>query len=293
MLADRDADNLTDVATSAASPSVMRRLLRLFILLIVGYALIMVMAMLFESYLIYPTWQIPPGNWNPTEFAYEDVMFTSDDGTSLHGWFFEYSRPQAVVLYCHGNGENVAWMGPNMARLRDTYQISIFAFDFRGYGKSEGRPQEAGVIADGKAARAWLSQRAGVDPQEIVLWGRSLGGAVAVQLAADTPARGMILDRTFSSLTDVAAHHYPWLPVRRLLRDRYDSVAMIGRHKGPLLQSHGTLDQIIPCKFAEKLFAAAESAQPKRLFTMTGVGHNDPEPREYGEVIADFFQNLP
>ncbi len=180
-----------------------------------------------------------------------------------------------------------------MAQLRDTYEISILAFDFRGYGKSEGRPQEEGIIADGKAARAWLSQRAGVDAQEIVLWGRSLGGAVAVQLAADTPARGMILDRTFSSLTDVAAHHYPWLPVRLLLRNRYDSVAAIGRHEGPLLQSHGTLDRIIPYQLAEKLFAAAASATPKRLFTMTGVGHNDPGPREYGDVIAKFFQNLP
>ena len=270
-----------------------RRLFRLTMLVLVAYLLIMVSTMLFERFLIYPTWQIPPADWEPTEFAFEDVTFTSGDGTSLHGWYFEHPQARAVVLYCHGNGENVAWMGPGMDRLREMYEVSIFAFDFRGYGKSDGRPEEQGIVADGKAARAWLSRRARVDPQQIVLWGRSLGGAVAVQLAADVPARGVILDRTFSSLTDVAAYHYPWLPVRRLLRNRYESVAVIGQHRGPLLQSHGTLDQIIPYTLAEKLFAAASAAEPKRFVTMSGVGHNDPAPREYAEAVDDFFRDLP
>jgi fermentation-respiration switch protein FrsA (DUF1100 family) len=268
-------------------------LLRLATIVLLGYLLIMVLAMLFERFLIYPTWQIPPGDWSPTEFAFEDVSFTSGDGTRLHGWYFEHPRAQAVVLYCHGNGENVAWMGPNIDRLRETYEVSIFAFDFRGYGRSAGRPNEEGIVADARAARAWLSERANIDSRQIVLWGRSLGGAVAVQLAADSPARGLILDRTFSSLTDVAAHHYPWLPVRLLLRNRYDSVDVIGQHRGPLLQSHGTLDQIIPFTMAEELFAAARAAGPKRFFPLAGVGHNDPAPREYDRAIAEFFRGLP
>ncbi len=180
-----------------------------------------------------------------------------------------------------------------MASLRDAYQISLFAFDYRGYGKSSGIPHEAGLIADGRAARDWLSRRAKVDPQQIVLWGRSLGGAVAVQLSHQRPARGMILDRTFSSLTDVAAWHYPWLPVRYLMRNRYNSLQFIGQYEGPLLQSHGTVDQVIPYALAEKLFAAATSAAPKRLFTMAGVGHNGAAPREYDDVVARFFDHLP
>jgi uncharacterized protein len=257
-----------------------------------GYLLIVVLMMWFERFLVYPTWQIPRGDWNPIGLSYEDVWFTSADGTSLHGWYFEHPAACAHVVYCHGNGENVAWLGEYMDLLRGRHRISIFAFDFRGYGRSEGRPAEAGIVADGKAAQRWLADRVGTDPSRILLWGRSIGGAVAVQVAADQGARGVILERTFTSLPDVAARHYPWLPVRRLMRNRFDSLARARDYSGPWLQSHGTADEVVPIALGVRLFEAA-AARPKQFVAMAGVTHNGPNSEDYYTELHRFIEHLP
>src|SRR5208283_3409033 len=116
--------------------------------------------------------------------------------------------------------------------------VSVLVFDYRGYGKSEGKPDEPGVLADARAARTWLAQKSGVAENRVVLMGESLGGAVAVDLAADG-ARALILENTFSSMADVAAFHYPWAPVRLLMRTQFNSAAKIRSYRGPVFQSHG------------------------------------------------------
>jgi fermentation-respiration switch protein FrsA (DUF1100 family) len=247
--------------------------------------------MWFETLLIYPTWQIPPGDWQPTGFRYEDVSFESEDGTRLHGWYFDHPHPQAHVVYFHGNGEHLGHMGEYLDALREEYQITIFAFDYRGYGKSQGKPAEAGIVADGRAALRWLSERAGLRSDEIVLWGRSIGGAVAVQVAADLGAKALILERTFTSLPDVASRHYPWLPVRRLMRNRFDSLARIAQCDGPILQSHGTDDEVVPFALGKQLFDAATS-QEKCFVTMPGVSHNAPNTKEYYTMLRQFLGTL-
>lgn len=257
----------------------------------ISYLLLLLGMMWFETALIFPRWAISPGNWEPTEFTYEDVYFPSADGTRLHGWYFPQPAADLQVLYCHGNGEDVAALGPYMDLLRTRHHCSVFVFDYRGYGRSAGKPDEPGVLADGRAAQQWLAQKAQLGPSQVVLWGRSIGGAVAVQLAADLGARGLILERTFTNLPDVAAYHYSWLPVRRFMRNRFDSLARIGEYHGPLLQSHGTADEVVPFPLGQTLFEAA-AANPKQFVVMPGVTHNGPNDEDYYTELARFLDRL-
>jgi hypothetical protein len=146
-------------------------------------------------------------------------------------------------------------------------------------------------LADARAARAWLAAREKCDPADIVLMGESLGGAVAVDLAAGEGARALVLESTFSSLPDVAAYHYPWLPVRWAMRTRLDSAAKIGRYHGPLLQAHGDADTIVPIRFGRRLFEAA--GEPKQLLLLSGHDHNDPMPPEFYDALAVLIDRLP
>ena len=257
----------------------------------ISYLLLLLVMMWFETSLIFPRWAISPGNWAPTEFTYEDVYFPSADGTRLHGWYFPHPDADLQVLYCHGNGEDVAALGEYRDLLRARHRVSVFAFDYRGYGRSAGKPSEAGVVADGRAAQAWLAQKTHVPPSQIVLWGRSIGGAVAVQLAADLGAQGLILERTFTNLPDVAAYHYPWLPVRQLMRNRFDSLARVGEYRGPLLQSHGTADEVVPFQLGQTLFDAA-AATPKTFIAMPDVTHNGPNDKDYYTELVRFLDQL-
>jgi hypothetical protein len=284
-----DHSNATRPAASRASWK--RWIWRAVRCVAISYLLILLAMMWFETSLIFPRWAIPAGNWAPTEFAYDDVFFHSADGTRLHGWFFPHPHPELYVLYCHGNGEDVAALGPYMDVLRARHRVSVFAFDYRGYGRSAGKPDEAGVLDDGRAAQQWLAQKAGIPPSQVVLWGRSIGGAVAVQLAAELGAGGLILERTFTSLPEVAAYHYPWLPVRRLMRNRFDSLARIGDYRGPMLQSHGTADEVVPFALGQTLYAAA-AAEPKQFVMMPGVTHNGPNDEDYYTELARFLDQL-
>ena len=244
--------------------------------------------MLLESWLVYP---IPPaglGDWNPTGLGHEDVWFESADGTKLHGWFVPHSDAKRAVLYCHGNGEHVAFNADLAARLRDSLQASVFLFDYRGYGRSAGRPSEAGCIADGRAAQRWLAERMDIQTNNVILMGRSLGAAVAVALAAEEGAAALILECGFPAMTDVAALHHPWLPVRWAMDNRYDCLSRIAHFQGPVLQSHGTADEIIPVALGRQLFDAAPSTK-KRWIDFAALGHNSPWPSSYYDELAAFL----
>jgi fermentation-respiration switch protein FrsA (DUF1100 family) len=287
----RTSDHSDETRHLASGASWKRWIWRAVRCVAISYLLILLVMMWFETSLIFPRWAIPAGNWAPTEFSYEDVFFHSADGTRLHGWYFPQPNAELYVLYCHGNGEDVAALGDYMDMLRERHNIALFAFDYRGYGRSAGKPAEAGILADGRAAQQWLAQQAGIPPSQVVVWGRSIGGAVAVQLATDLGARGLILERTFTNLPDVAAYHYPWLPVRGLLRNRFDSLARIGAYRGPLLQSHGTVDEVVPFALGRTLFSAA-AAEPKQFVIMPGVTHNGPNDKDYYTELARFLARL-
>jgi len=260
----------------------------LFPLAAYGGLLLAMMAM--ENSLIYFPSVYPDGYWNPPGVTFEDAWFASADGTKLHGWYAGQENPRAVVLFAHGNAGNLSHrydLLPALAKLG----ASVLIFDYRGYGRSEGSPSERGILDDARAARKWLAERAGEKETDIVLMGESLGGGVMVDLAAQDGARGLILEHTFTSLPDVAAYHYPWLPVQLLMRTRLNSVEKISRYHGPLLQFHGQADTIIPFEIGERLFAAAN--QPKRFVALAGHDHNDPRPAELFAAIDAFLATLP
>jgi aldose 1-epimerase len=163
---------------------------------------------------------------------------------------------------------------------------SVLIFDYRGYGRSQGTPSEPGIMADARAARTWLAARAGLSENQIVLLGESIGCAVAVDLAADG-ARALVLQNAFSTLPDVAAHHYPCLPVRWLMRTRLDCLGKIGGYHGPLLQSHAERDSIVPIQLGRRLFEAAH--EPKQFLVIAHRDHNDSLPPDYYHELAAFL----
>ena len=170
--------------------------------------------------------------------------------------------------------------------------VSVFAFDYRGYGKSEGTPSETGLLADGDAAQRWLAERLHIKPADIVLMGRSLCGCVAVDLAAKNGARGLILQNTTTSIPAAAANIYWFAPVQWIMKNRYDSLSKMCRYTGPALVSHGTADTLIPFSLGRKLYDAVTCGQ-KRFFEIHGGGHNDPEPPDYDVALDEFLDSLP
>ena len=253
-----------------------------------SYLIVVVTFMWFEELLIFPAPKYPQGDWQPEHLVYDDIMFQSADGTQLHGWYFEHARPRGFLLYCHGNGTFVPALGDFADQIRRQHQLSVLIWDYRGYGRSDGKPNEHGVFEDARAARRWLAARENIQEAEIILMGRSLGGAVAVELAAEAGARALILQNTFHRMVDVAAYHYPWLPIRLCLRTKMDSLTKIPRFSGPLLQSHGSSDRIVPIEFGRQLFDAAGSTG-KQFFTIDRAGHNEPHPSEYYQLLEQFL----
>jgi hypothetical protein len=263
------------------------RVVRVLLIACLGALLLM---MFFENSLIFVPLNYPDDDWHPHGLVFEEVRFQAADGVRLHGWYVPHDHPRATILFLHGNAGNITHRADVLRILHDRVGAAVLIFDYRGYGRSEGRPSEQGVLADARAARAWLGQRQGTGQRDIVLMGESLGGAVAVDLAAADGARALVLESTFSSLPDVAARHVRWLPVGLLMRTRFDSLAKIAAYHGPLLQSHGPRDTIIPFDLGRRLFEAAN--EPKQFIAIQGRDHNDPRPPQYYDALAEFLGKL-
>jgi len=246
------------------------------------------LAPLEESVVFHPS-RYPEGNWQPEGLAVEDAWFQSADGTKIHGWFVPHEKPRAVVLFCHGNGGNLANWSDALRALHDRAGVTVMGFDYRGYGRSEGKPSEEGVFADARAARRWLARRVGIPEKEIVLMGRSLGGAVAIDLASDG-ARGLIIESTFTSMPEVGRAMFPWLPMRSIMQTQFDSITKIKKYHGPLLQSHGTADRLLPYAMGRQLFEAAN--EPKTFVPIPRGDHQDPQTPEYYAALDVFLDSL-
>lgn len=245
-------------------------------------------ASLVDAFLFQPS-PYPEGDWT-IDPGVEDVWFRAPDGVRLNGRFAGSRRPRAVVLYAGGNAGNITDRRWVLGLLRDRMGCSVLVFDYRGYGRSEGIPTVAGILADARAARRWLAARAGVVENDIVLMGHSLGGAVAVDLAARDGSRGLVVENTFASLADVTERHFGRL-ARILVAGRLDSASRIRDYSGPLLQAHGTADQVVPYESGRRLFEAAGG--PKRFVMAPGGDHNDPPGRGYLEALDRFLGGLP
>jgi fermentation-respiration switch protein FrsA (DUF1100 family) len=202
---------------------------------------------------------------------FEDLRLTAADGTSLHAWFVPLKDDSPVILLCHGNAGNIAGRLDKLLALRRA-GASVLFFDYRGYGRSSGRPDEQGTYADAEAAYRWLCEVRKVPPEQVIIHGESLGGAVAVELALRRRAAGLILESTFTSIVDMCRHVFPFLPAGLVVRFRYDSLSKVPRLSTPLLLLHGPDDDLVPFAMGRRLFAAAP--EPKTFVELKG-GHND------------------
>lgn len=262
------------------------RLIRIALLVYLG-VLMVIMAL--ERFLVYPAPPRTAGNWNAASFDAEDVEFLSTDGTPLHGWYVQHPDAVGNLLFCHGNGEHLGYLGNRLPQLAQDLRVNVFAFDYRGYGKSGGKAHESGLLADGEAAQRWLAERSGVPVDEVLLYGQSLGGGVAVHLASHWGTRGLIVERTFHSMVDIGAAQFPWLPVRWVMRNRYPSERRIANYRGPLLQLHGEADTLVPIESGRRLFDACPSDN-KSFISIPGMTHNDPTPKEFLDRAAQLVE---
>ncbi|QVL49027.1 MAG: alpha/beta hydrolase [Thiocapsa sp.] len=217
----------------------------------------------------YPTRALAatPADWG---LAFEDVELTAEDGTRLHGWYIPHPDATHTLLFFHGNAGNISHRGDSIA-IFNRLGLSVLIIDYRGYGRSAGRPSEAGVYLDARAARDHLVEVRGVDPKRIIIFGRSLGASVAADLAARVPSGGVILESGFSSARDMARHLYPGLHRVLYLRFDFDAAERLSRVRSPVLVLHSPHDEIVPYSLGRKLFEAAR--EPKRLVDLRG-DHN-------------------
>ena len=242
--------------------------------IVVGLALFVVLVRTFENRLIFYPPRYPKGFENPEAYGLhpEEVWLTASDGIKLNAYFLAAGSPK-VLLWFHGNAENIG-MGLDHLRALSGLGVNVMEIDYRGYGKSAGSPNEAGVYRDADAAYRYLVETRKFAPKEIFIYGHSLGGAVAIDLASRRECGGLIVESSFTTVPDMARYVYK-LPVARYLpSSRFDSIGKIARVQSPVLIIHGTEDRVVPFEMGRKLYEAAR--EPKSFMPIEGAGHDDP-----------------
>jgi len=203
---------------------------------------------------------------------FEEIIFSSSDGVNLSGWFVPARNSKGVILVLHGNGENISTGLTFIDYFNRKLGLSVFIIDYRGYGKSEGRPNEKGTYLDARAAWEYLTGYKKIRPQDIIVFGRSLGGPIAAWLAKEVKARALILDSTFTSIKDIAAELHPYLLVRKFFKFDYPTIDYLKGAGIPVLIIHSSEDDYIPFSHAIKLYNAAN--EPRQFLEIKGK-HDD------------------
>ncbi len=229
---------------------------------------------------------LPPPAWAGNA---EEVWMRCGDGVRIHGLWWREPEGAPAILFLHGNAQEVySW-----SLVREELQplgYRMLLIDYHGYGKSGGEPHENGLYLDGKAALEWLRER-GIEEGDTVVFGKSLGGAVACEIAQGRQLKALVLESTFTSLKSVARKLFPFLPKGIPLGETYDSISKIGRARCPVMVIHGDRDELIPVEEGMELFEAAP--EPKELYLVRGAGHNDVSLTaggEYARRIASFLE---
>ena len=210
--------------------------------------------------------------FTPTDIglAFDDLTLTTSDGLAIAAWYVPHPAATGTVLFCHGNAGN---MSDRLVTIQALHALgyNVLIFDYRGYGRSQGSPDEEGTYLDAQAAWRYLTQTLGESPQRVVVAGRSLGGAVAIELATRHQPAALVVESSFTRFVDVARVHYRWVPVRILARYSYDSAAKVAGLSCPKLFLHATGDEVVPIELGRRLYGAA--AGPKRFIETPG-DHN-------------------
>jgi len=261
------------------------------ILIFAVYVLIAIILFLFQSRLIFHPKNEIGSTPEAIGLAFEDVYFRAENGVELNGWYIPSDSARGVILFCHGNAGNISdrldYIG-----LFNSLGTDVFIFDYRGYGRSAGSPDEKGTYADADAAWIYLTESRNIDPKRIVVIGRSLGGAVATNLAYERPVGGLIVESSFTSVIDLASEIYWFFPVRYLSRLRYNTVEKIKNIKCPKLIIHSRNDEMIPYSHGRRIFEAAP--EPKEFLELSG-SHNVGffvEPVKYKMKINSFLRQI-
>jgi pimeloyl-ACP methyl ester carboxylesterase len=261
----------------------------LLILIVVGFILWLRWSE--PRMLYYPTRQI---DQTPDQVGlkYEDINLTTSDGVRINGWYLPCGREaKHTIVFFHGNAGNISDRFEKLQVFRDL-GVDTLIIDYRGYGRSEGKPNEAGTYRDAQAAYEYLTQQRQIVPRSIVVYGESLGSAIAADLASKVEVGGLILEEAFTSVGDVGQKMFPFLPVRWLVRNKYDTLSKLPRIKVPLLILHSRDDEFFNMRHAQRLLAAAN--EPKRLVELRG-GHNDAfvvSAPVYRAALEKFFATL-
>ena len=252
----------------------MNRITNFLLVAVYGYSAFLAFIYFYQPRLLFfPNMPSREVEVSPGEVGlpYESVKLVTSDKVQLDGWFIPAPQARGVVLFCHGNAGNISHRLDSLL-LFNKLGLSTLIFDYRGYGRSQGKPSEQGTYQDAEAAWQHLRQERGVPPQQIILFGRSLGAAVAAHLATIHTAGALIIESCFTSVPDIAADLYPFLPARLLSRLDYNAKAKLENVGCPVLIVHSPNDEIIPYKHGRALYAAAK--EPKRFLELRG-GHND------------------
>ncbi|WP_165440704.1 alpha/beta hydrolase [Rubripirellula amarantea] len=239
------------------------------------YVGLLIAMVLMEERIVYPGAYMNSAGRSVTPVpGIETVTYIAPGEVTIHSRLIERDDASDVVLFLHGNGVKAAWLDQWTKTLSDTFRANVLTAEYRGF-EDDIRPTERGVIEDCFAARNFLCDRYGIEPTDIIVYGQSLGGGCAAALACRDGAKALVLERTFDSLYAVGAKKYPFLPVKSLMKNRYDSAARLTVYEGPLLQIHGTQDKIVPLERARSLYAAART-DIKEFVEVPGLGHNEP-----------------
>lgn len=256
-------------------------------LFLIAYMLFLAGMYILQRKLLYLPEKIRPslGGWKG---IYKEIQTQTKDDLTLTHWYAKTGSPYILVF--HGNAGNIEHRAYKFQFLVDQ-GYSVLLVSYRGYGDNPGRPKESDMISDSALALEWLLKQENISPKDVVLFGESLGSGTAVALAAQYPVKGLIFDGSYSSVTDVAQSVYPYIPVRLLLKDTWDSLSRIQKVNSPLLFIHAKNDNVLPFHFANKLFQAAN--EPKQHVWLEQSGHNDNlNPESVKQSILDFLQSL-
>jgi fermentation-respiration switch protein FrsA (DUF1100 family) len=250
-----------------------------------AYVGVIIVLMALERHLIFHPAKATD-SWEPPSALVQDVEL-GVEGARLHGWWAPLENARSAVLFCHGNAGNLSHRGYAIEQWHRAMQASVLLFDYPGYGRSEGKPDESGCYRAAEAAYQWLVKSAGVSPEYVIIVGESLGASVAVEIARHHDHEALVIISGFTSIPDMARVTFPLLPLRWLLRNRFDSLAKISECTRPVFIAHGTADRIVPYWMSQKLFLAAN--EPKRLFTMADRDHHEPPGDDFYRALGEFL----
>ena len=268
-----------------------RRVARIVVLACYVYLATLLVSLALEDRFLFPAATVArPWCEPPAYLQVRELNFASATGDRIHAWFTVpdgWEPNRGAILISHGNGNDLSRMSGRAYRWREATGRAVLLYDYPGYGKSSGRPSEAGCYAAGEAAFQWLLEDQSVPAHEVILVGECLGGAIAVELATRHTVRLLVLHGAFTSCPDIAQARIPWYPARYLMHNRMNNEAKIRLAHCPILITHGTADSIVPFSQGERLFEAAN--EPKQFIRMEGHGHGPPNKKDFFETVKRFL----